>query len=44
MSFKKNLTKIDLIKIIPEKLKEASYLGLFLSGTFLLILVLMITN
>lgn len=44
MSIKKNLRKMDLIKIIPEKLKESSYLGLGLSGIFIITLILMITN
>lgn len=44
MSIGTKIKKVDFFKVVPEKMKEASYLGLCLSMTFFLLLVLMILN
>ena len=44
MALKNKIKEVDFFKIVPEKMKEASYLGLCLSMTFAFLLVLMILN
>jgi hypothetical protein len=44
MALGNKMKKMDFLKIVPEKMKEASYLGLGLSITFTVLLVLMILN
>lgn len=44
MALGNKMKNVDFLKIVPEKMKDASYLGLGLSLTFVVLLVLMILN
>lgn len=44
MALGNKMKRIDFLKIVPEKMKEASYLGLGLSLIFTVLLILMILN
>ncbi len=44
MGFVNNIKKIDVIKFIPDKMKEASVLGLVFSFFFIILTVGLVLN
>jgi len=40
----RRLKKIDVMKVIPDNLKESTYFGVCLSATFIIFVMLMILN
>lgn len=44
MALGNKMKRVDFFKIVPEKMKEASYLGIGLTLTFAVLLILMILN